>query len=110
MYEFLLIAYLVVSVALIGFILVQQGKGASMGASFGSGVSGRLFGSRGAGNFLSHTTAVLATVFFLISIVLGNLNSHHSEKQESSFENLSKVATQLEQSLPAKKANTDIPQ
>ncbi len=108
MYEALLISYLVIAVILIGFILVQQGKGASMGASFGNGASGTIFGSRGAGNFLSHTTAVLATGFFLISIVLGNLNSHHEKTNTSSFENLEQVAEQVQEQ--AKQNNTDIPQ
>ena len=69
MYSALLILYLVVSIALIAFILLQQGKGADAGASFGGGASGTVFGAAGAGNFLSRTTAVLATIFFIISIV-----------------------------------------
>ena len=68
MYEILIIAYIVVSVALIGFILLQQGKGADMGASFGSGASGTIFGSAGSANFLSRTTAILAFLFFIIEI------------------------------------------
>ena len=56
MYSALLIIYLVVSIALIAFILLQQGKGADAGASFGGGASGTVFGSAGAGNFLSRTT------------------------------------------------------
>ena len=63
MYSALLILYLVVSIALIAFILLQQGKGADAGASFGGGASGTVFGAAGAGNFLSRTTAVLATIF-----------------------------------------------
>ena len=78
MYSALLILYLVVSIALIAFILLQQGKGADAGASFGGGASGTVFGAAGAGNFLSRTTAVLATIFFIISIVIGNINSHLS--------------------------------
>ena len=58
MYSALLILYLVVSIALIAFILLQQGKGADAGASFGGGASGTVFGAAGAGNFLSRTTAV----------------------------------------------------
>ena len=74
MYSALLIIYLVVSIALIAFILLQQGKGADAGASFGGGASGTVFGSAGAGNFLSRTTAVLAIIFFVISIGIGNIN------------------------------------
>ena len=64
------------ALAMIGLILVQQGKGADMGAAFGSGNSGSLFGASGGANFLSRTTAVLATVFFVSTLLLayfGNL-------------------------------------
>ena len=58
MYQVLLFIYVVVAIALIGFILVQQGKGANAGASFGGGASGTMFGSAGAGNFLTRTSAI----------------------------------------------------
>ncbi|MBL0419832.1 preprotein translocase subunit SecG [Ramlibacter sp. AW1] len=58
------------ALAMIGLILVQHGKGADMGAAFGSGGSGSLFGATGSANFLSRTTAVLATVFFLCTLGL----------------------------------------
>lgn len=117
MYQVLLIAYLLIAIALVGFILVQQGKGANTGASFGNGASGTVFGARGAGNFLSHSTAVLATAFFIISVLLGNLNSNHGEKVQGKFDNLSQVAEQVQQqkaTVPAAPAaqqkNSDIPQ
>jgi len=67
----LLIAVQVVSaVAIIILVLLQHGKGADMGAAFGGGASGSLFGASGSANFLSRTTAVLATVFFLVTIGL----------------------------------------
>lgn len=110
MYEALLIGYLIIAIALIGFILIQQGKGASAGASFGGGASGTVFGSRGAGNFLSHTTAVLATAFFLISLVLGNLNSNQGRVTDQGFNDLSQVAEQVQEVQTQKEANTDIPQ
>lgn len=109
MYEALLIAYLVIAVTLIGFVLIQQGKGASAGASFGGGASGTVFGSRGAGNFLSHSTAVLATAFFLISILLGNLNSTKGKVVEQGFNDLSEVAAEVQQQ-ESSKVNSDIPQ
>src|SRR5271169_4579041 len=62
--------HLVVAAALIGFVLLQHGKGADMGAAFGSGSSGSLFGAAGSANFLSRTTAILATAFFLSSLGL----------------------------------------
>ena len=70
-WETLLVAvHVLVAAALIGFVLLQHGKGADMGAAFGSGSSGSLFGAAGSANFLSRTTAVLATVFFLSSLGL----------------------------------------
>ena len=61
---------LIAAIAMIGLVLVQHGKGADMGASFGSGASGSLFGATGSANFLSRATAVLAAVFFLTSLSL----------------------------------------
>jgi preprotein translocase subunit SecG len=64
------------ALAMIGLILIQHGKGADMGAAFGSGSSGSLFGASGSANFLSRTTAVLAGVFFVCTLALayfGNL-------------------------------------
>lgn len=58
------------ALAMIGLILIQHGKGADMGAAFGSGSSGSLFGASGSANFLSRTTAVLATVFFVSTLAL----------------------------------------
>src|SRR5436305_6050394 len=62
--------HVLIAIGLIGFVLLQHGKGADMGAAFGSGSSGSLFGAAGSANFLSRTTAVLATVFFLTSLGL----------------------------------------
>ena len=64
------------ALAMIGLILVQHGKGADMGAAFGSGASGSLFGATGSANFLSRTTAVLAAVFFVTSLSLAYIASN----------------------------------
>ncbi len=66
----LLVAHLLVAVGICGFVLLQHGKGADMGAAFGSGASGSVFGAAGSANFLSRTTAVLAAVFFATSLGL----------------------------------------
>ncbi len=58
------------ALAMIGLILIQHGKGADMGAAFGSGGSGSLFGATGSANFMSRTTAVLAAVFFVCTLLL----------------------------------------
>jgi preprotein translocase subunit SecG len=73
----LLVLHLLVAVAICGFILLQHGKGADMGAAFGSGASGSLFGAAGSANFLSRTTAVLAALFFLSSLGLTWLSTTH---------------------------------
>ncbi|MDY4594909.1 MAG: preprotein translocase subunit SecG [[Pasteurella] aerogenes] len=115
MYQALLVIYLLVAIALIGFILIQQGKGANAGASFGGGASGTVFGSAGAGNFLSRTTAILATIFFIVSLVIGNINSHRNNVEQGKFDDLSQAAEQMQQQqaapvAPADNKNSDIPQ
>jgi preprotein translocase subunit SecG len=70
-----LIVQLLSALAIIGLVLVQHGKGADMGASFGSGASGSLFGATGSANFLSRTTAVAATLFFACTLGLAFLSN-----------------------------------
>ena len=67
------VAQVVIAFTLIGFILIQHGKGADAGAAFGSGASSTVFGSQGSGNFLTKTTAVLAFLFLANSLTLGYL-------------------------------------
>ncbi|NCI17531.1 preprotein translocase subunit SecG [Cronobacter muytjensii] len=109
MYEALLVVFLIVALGLVGLIMLQQGKGADMGASFGAGASATLFGSSGSGNFMTRMTAVLATLFFIISLVLGNINSNKTNKG-SEWENLTGPA-KTEQTQPAApaKPTSDIP-
>ncbi|MEW6590102.1 MAG: preprotein translocase subunit SecG [Pseudomonadota bacterium] len=64
------IVHIIVAVAVIVLVLLQHGKGADMGAAFGGGSSGSLFGATGSANFLSRSTAILATLFFLTSLGL----------------------------------------
>ncbi len=85
-YEILIVVYLIVALMLIGMVLIQQGKGADMGASFGGGGSNTVFGSTGSGNFMTRTTAILATLFFIISLILGNQTADKEGTNE--FENL----------------------
>ena len=75
MMNIVLLLQMAAAVAMIGLVLVQHGKGADMGAAFGSGASGSLFGATGSANFLSRTTAVLAVVFFLTSLSLAYMAS-----------------------------------
>lgn len=87
LYQVLIVLYLINAIVLVGFILIQQGKGADMGASFGAGSSATIFGSSGSANFMSKTTSFLATMFFLFSLILGNLTAHRTDKAEE-FNNL----------------------
>ena len=66
------------AISMIGLILIQHGKGADMGAAFGSGTSGSLFGASGSANFLSRTTAVLAAVFFVCTLALAYFGNLHA--------------------------------
>ncbi len=71
-----LIIHVLAALAVIGLVLLQHGKGADMGAAFGSGTSGSLFGVSGSANFLSRATAIAVAVFFVTSILLAYLSSH----------------------------------
>lgn len=86
----IMVLHVVAALVVIGLVLLQHGKGADMGAAFGSGASGSLFGATGSANFLSRTTAVLAAVFFVTSLGLtyfsasksrdrGVMSTHKSE-------------------------------
>ena len=66
----LIVLHVLVALAIIGLVLLQHGKGADMGSGFGGGASSSLFGATGSANFLSRTTAVLAAVFFVLSLAL----------------------------------------
>ncbi len=72
----ILIVHVLAAVGIIGLVLLQHGKGADVGAAFGGGASGSLFGATGSANFLSRATAVLAVVFFLTSLGLAYLATH----------------------------------
>jgi preprotein translocase subunit SecG len=72
----ILVIHVIAAAGLVGLVLLQHGKGADMGAAFGSGASGSLFGASGSANFLSRTTGVLAAVFFLTSMGLTYLSGH----------------------------------
>ena len=75
MQTLVLVLHILAAIAIVVLVLLQHGKGADMGAAFGSGSAGSLFGSAGAANFLSRTTAILAAVFFLTSLGLTYFSS-----------------------------------
>ncbi|MDP2431235.1 MAG: preprotein translocase subunit SecG [Pseudomonadota bacterium] len=96
--EFILwVFHVLVALAVIGLVLMQHGKGADMGAAFGGGSSGSLFGATGSANFMSRTTAVLATAFFLTSM---GLTYFSSQKTEAARPVMQPVAPVVPQSGP----------
>ena len=76
MYQAVIVIHILLGLSIIGLILIQQGKGADAGAGFGGGASGSVFGAQGAASFLSRTTAILATCFFITSLGLAWMNSN----------------------------------
>ncbi|WP_227430228.1 preprotein translocase subunit SecG [Psychrobacter sp. I-STPA6b] len=100
MFTIILALHIIVAIAMIGLILIQHGKGADAGASFGAGASGTVFGAAGSANFLTRTTAVLAVIFFMTSLTL----AVHARQQADSQNRLDPV----ESSLPA--TDTTLPE
>ena len=98
----LLVIQIIVSAVLCGLILLQHGKGADMGAAFGSGSSGSVFGASGSANFLSRTTAILAAVFFATSLGLTYLGAQRTAPKDATQQGVM-------QNLPAPKTS-DVPQ
>ncbi len=90
------------SLAIIGLVLMQRGKGAEAGAALGGGASATVFGSRGAANFLSRSTAVLATAFFISSLFLAFMASQRDEPTS-----VIEAGSVIEQPAPA--ASSDLP-
>ncbi len=74
----ILVVHVAAALAIIGLVLIQQGRGAEMGAGFGSGASGTVFGSSGSGNFLTRTTTTIAIAFFVTSFALAFFAKQHS--------------------------------
>ena len=93
MYEILVFCDILVAVVLILMILLQQSKGAEAGMSMGSGTSGSFFGAKSSASALTKATAILATVFFILSLIIGRLSSNvvtEEEKIDTMVESLDK--------------------
>lgn len=98
----LIVVHLLLALGLIGLVLIQHGKGADAGAAFGSGASATVFGARGAASFLSRTTAVLATLFFVTSLVLAGFAMNSAEEAG--------LMEQAVQQQPVAPAASDLPE
>ena len=95
--------HVLAALSVCGFVLLQHGKGADMGAAFGSGSSGSLFGAAGSANFLSRTTAILATVFFATSVALTWFGSQQGAPQGVMEKGV------MERTLPSKPSDVPAP-
>ena len=91
-FSLVLTVHVLVGLGVIGLVLVQHGKGADAGAAFGGGSSGSLFGSSGSANFLSRTTAAMATIFFITSLSLSYLASNKPEAPASVMDGVVQTA------------------
>lgn len=99
--QFLVLLHVIISIALIILVLLQQGKGAELGATFGSAASQTVFGSQGSGSFLLKLTGLLALLFFITSLSLGYLAGHHAKQDP--IQKLASLAQQLP--LPIKQTD-----
>ncbi|MEW8041347.1 MAG: preprotein translocase subunit SecG [Candidatus Thiodiazotropha endolucinida] len=113
MQTILTVFHIFLAVGLVGLILIQHGKGADMGAAFGSGASGTVFGAKGSASFLTRTTALLATLFFITSMVMAYFASQRNE-QVGVMEALDQApAVQMEEvqqsDIPPVPVESDIP-
>jgi len=97
MFSFLLVVQIVVSVSIIALVMLQQGKGADMGAGFGAGSSGTVFGSRGSGSFFTKATGILAAVFFINCLLIASpLIRDNLQKTDQLADQLEQQAVQQE--------------
>lgn len=90
----LIVVHLFLAIGLVGLVLIQHGKGADMGAAFGSGASASVFGSAGAGNFLSRATGVLAALFFVTSLALAYFAMQAGEAESVMSEEVAPAAVE----------------
>lgn len=81
MYQVLMVVHVVIALAIVGLVMLQQGRGADAGAGFG-GASSSVFGARGAASFLSRSTAIMATLFFITSLSLAYLAGNLDNKTQ----------------------------
>lgn len=119
MYQAIIVIHVLLGLGVIGLVLMQQGKGADAGAAFGSGASGTIFGAQGAASFLSRTTAILASLFFITSLGLAVLSGKTTEVKDlldmpeaeiSEVPNLGPTsATDTPVPVPAEQNQLDVP-
>ena len=99
MFQFLLVVQIITSISIIALVMLQQGKGADMGAGFGAGASGTVFGARGSGSFFTRATGILAAVFFINCLLIASplIRDQGSTEAETIAEQLEQQATQQQE-------------
>ncbi|MDZ7924393.1 MAG: preprotein translocase subunit SecG [Marinagarivorans sp.] len=107
MVNFLLVVHVLLALGIIGLIMLQQGKGAEMGASFGSGSSQTIFGAAGTGNFFSHMTGILVGIFFVTSIALAVVAKQASVIGDDFIQSAEQVETSEFDNVDAAKAKAE---
>jgi preprotein translocase subunit SecG len=103
------VIHVLAAAGVIGLVLLQHGKGADMGAAFGSGASGSLFGVSGSSNFMSRATAICVAVFFTTSLTLAYMSGHRSDRV-SVVKTLSKEQAAKKAAMPVVPASKEVPQ
>lgn len=109
---FLIIVHVLAALGITGLVLIQQGKGADMGAAFGSGASQTMFGSVGTGNVLSKSTTWLAVVFFATSLALALIARQRADQGVDDnilIQNFDQLQEVIQESAPPAAADTDVP-
>jgi preprotein translocase subunit SecG len=92
LFTVIVVIQVLAALAIIGLVLLQHGKGADMGAAFGSGASGSLFGATGSSNFLSKSTGVAAAIFFVATLALAFASNHHVSQSGGVMDSLPAAA------------------
>ena len=105
----LVVLHVLVALAIIGLVLLQHGKGADMGSGFGGGASGSLFGATGSANFLSRTTAVLAALFFVLSLALAYTATRRPAEEGGGVIDVIRNQQQQQVPAPSQKPAADVP-
>ena len=106
----LLVFHVITAIIIVVLILLQKGKGADMGSAFGAGASGTMFGSKGSANFLSRSTAVLATIFFITSLTLAYLNKGTVVQNNDSILDTINIIEEDDQNNDSSQVSPQIPE
>jgi len=108
LHNVILIIHVILSISLIGLVLIQQGKGADMGAAFGSGASNTVFGSQGSASFISRATGIIAALFFVTSLTLAFLVTSNTAGPVSATDTMADTQPKIEV-IDTPKSDTVIP-